>query len=121
MSAESVNYPTTTVTKRVGACGSIHLLFQEDEGAFHKVVIMGDIEKIPCGKCWLEAMGRILTYALRRAIWEGTAEIGIVEQLLNIRCNELPPNKERICSCADAIGKAVKQYLRGEYEKKTGG
>ena len=80
----------------------------ENEDAFHKLYIKGDPGKMPCGGCWLDAMGRLLTYSLRRGIWDGTAGAGIVNQLIHIRCNDLPANEEHISSCADAIGKCVK-------------
>ena len=86
----------------------------EDDNAFHKLFIKGDPDKMPCGGCWLEAMARILTYALRRGIWEGTVNDGVIKQLLNIRCNTLPPNEAHVLSCADAIGKCVQEYLKEE-------
>jgi len=107
-----MDYKTTTIAKKVGSCGNIYCLFLEDEDAFHKVQIKGDIGKMPCGGAWLEGMARILTYSLRRGLWEGSAYSGIVKQLKGIRCNSLVPNEEKICSCADAIGKALDDYLK---------
>ena len=112
-------YKTITITKKVGVCGNIYCLFLENEDAFHKMQIKGDPGKMPCGGCWLDALGRILTYSLRRGIWEGTAGPGIINQLLHIRCNSLPANEEHISSCADAIGKSVKEYLKYEEPKIT--
>ena len=114
-----MDYKITTICKKVGACGNIYCLFLEDEDAFHKVQIKGDIGKMPCGRCWLEAMARILTYALRRGLWEGSTDQGIIKQLKGIRCNSLPANAEHITSCSDAIGKALDEYLKIEETAKT--
>lgn len=112
------DYKTVTISKKIGACGHIYCLFMEDENAFHKLHIKGDPGKMPCGGCFLEALGRVLTYALRRGIWEGSVNKGLINQLLNIRCNDLPVNAEHICSCPDAIGKSIKEYLKYEEPKK---
>lgn len=105
-------YKTVTIIRKVGSCGTITLRFLEDEEAFHRVFITGDGGKMKCNPMWLEALARMLTYALRRGIWEGTVSEGIIKQLCNIRCNEVSANKEHICSCSDAIGKATKEYLK---------
>jgi hypothetical protein len=55
---------------------------------------------------------------LRRSLWEGTTERGIVKQLLNQRCPSAIPNKEHIVSCADAIGRAVLDYVKKEEKAK---
>lgn len=107
-------YKTITIMKKMGGCGNITLRFLEDEDAFHRVFITGSGGKMLCNPSWLEALSRLLTYALRRGIWEGTASDGIIKQLCNIRCNEIGANKEHICSCMDAVGKATKEYLKLE-------
>ncbi len=98
--------------RKVG-CGAIYCIFVEDEGAFYNLIIKGDNAKeTPCGESWLNAMGRILTYALRRSIWEGDTQRAIVKQLLNNRCNMAAANKDHIVSCPDAIGRMVLEYLK---------
>lgn len=105
-------YKTITIFKKVGSCGTINLRFLEDDNAFHRVFITGDADKMKCNPMWLEALSRMLTYALRRGIWEGTTDEGIIKQLTNIRCNEVSANQDHICSCPDAIGKACREYLK---------
>jgi len=109
-----MDYKTITITKKIGACGNLYCVFMEDEGAFHKLKIYGDAGKMPCGGCFLDAIGRILTYGLRRGIFEGTVNAGLVNQLLHIRCNSLAINADHLTSCMDGIGKSVKEYLKYE-------
>lgn len=106
-----IEYTTTTIHKTVG-CGSIYCLFLEREGAFHKMFIRGDcVKETPCGESWFSSIAKLLTYALRRSIWEGNTKEAIVKQLLGHRCNMATPNKEHIVSCPDAIARAVLQYM----------
>ena len=113
-------FDSITMHRKIG-CGNIYVIFLEEEGAFQNIIIKGDNAKeTPCGESWFNAMGRILTYALRRSIWEGDTQRAIVKQLLNNRCNLVIPNKDHIVSCSDAIGRMVLEYLkaRGLYEEK---
>lgn len=106
------DYPTLTIKKQVG-CGSVYTIFLEESGAFKRIMIRGDMcKEAPCGSSWFDALAAILTFSLRRALWEGTVDKGIIKHLKNHRCNMALPNKEHISSCPDAIGKAVEQYLR---------
>ena len=115
-------FDSITMSRKVG-CGNIYAIFVEDEGEFHNLILKGDMcREAPCGESWFSALGRILTYALRRSIWEGQTQKAIVKQLLNNRCNVTIPNQEHIVSCSDAIGKMVLEYLKArnlhEEEKK---
>ena len=116
-------YEAITMFRKVG-CGSIFCIFNETEGEFYNLIIKGDNAKSgPCGESWLNAMGSILTFALRRSMWEGTAQRAIVKHLLNHRCQVVLPNKEHIVSCSDAIGRMVLEYIKArgldeEEEKK---
>ena len=107
------DYHTITIQKQVG-CGHIYLRFlEEEEGAFHKLMISGDMAKeAPCGESWLNAIASLLTFALRRSIWEGTTQRAIIRQLCGQRCNMAKLNQEHIVSCSDAIGKAVLEYIK---------
>jgi hypothetical protein len=60
----------------------------------------------------MNAIASILTYALRRSLWEGNTQKAIVRHLLNHRCNMAIPNKEHITSCSHAIGVMVLEYLK---------
>ena len=105
-------FDSLTLSRKVG-CGQIYCIFNEDEGAFDNLIIKGDNAKeIPCGEAWMNTMAKILTYALRRSVWEGDTKRAIVKQLLNHRCNNVFPNKEHIVSCPDAIGRMVLEYLK---------
>jgi thiazole synthase ThiGH ThiG subunit len=106
------DYLTYTIKKRVG-CGAVYCLFMEDEGAFYKLFVKGNNAKeTPCGEAMLNTLAKILTFALRRGFWEGSIDRGILKQLKNERCNMAVPNKEGVVSCADAIGKAVSDYIQ---------
>jgi len=108
------DYNTLTFYKKVG-CGSIYCIFMEDEGVFYRLVIRGDMTKeTPCGEVWFNSISRILTYALRRGLWEDTAEDGIVKQLCQKtdKCYGYVPNEEHILHCADAIGRCVNEYVK---------
>lgn len=114
-------FESITIHRKIG-CGNIYCIFVENDGDFMYLIIKGDNAKeAPCGEVWFSAMGRILTYALRRSIYEGDSKRAIVKQLLNNRCNMIIPNAEHIVSCPDAIGKMVLEYLkaRGVDEEET--
>ena len=107
-----MKYKSITISKKVSPCGHIHCIFLEEEGVFHRLFIKGAMTReTPCGEAFLDPIAKILTYAMRRGLWEKNIEKGIVKQLLNVRCNSTIPNKEHICSCSDAIGKSVKEYI----------
>jgi hypothetical protein len=124
------DYSTITMTRKVG-CGAVYCLFIEEDGAFHKLFIRGDNAKeTPCGESWLNSLAAILTYALRRSVWEGTSKKAIVKHLLNHRCNNPTRNwqtKEESLSCSHAIGIMVLEYLKArnldviEEEKEEAG
>lgn len=105
-------YEAITMFRKVG-CGSVYCIFNEEEGEFYNLIIKGDNAKeAPCGESWFNSLGAILTYALRRSLWEGTAQRALVKHLLNHRCQVVIPNKEHIVSCSDAIGRMVLEYLK---------
>ena len=107
-------YKTLTFCKYVG-CGKIYVLFLEDDDIFYRLDIRGDMEKsTDCGQVWFNSIARILTYALRHGLWEGTAEEGIIKQLCHKtdKCYGYVPNEEHILHCADAIGRTVNEYVK---------
>jgi len=107
-------YNNITFSKKVG-CGSIYCIFVEDENTFHRVFIRGDMAReTPCGEIWLNTVARLLTYSLRRGLWEDTVKDGIIKQLMykSEKCQGYVPNKEKITSCADAIGRCVLEYAK---------
>ena len=105
-------YDSITMYRNVG-CGAIYCIFNEQEGEFYNLIIKtGNTREAPCGESWFNSLAAILTYALRRSVWEGTAKQAIVRHLLNHRCNTIIPNKEHIVSCSHAIGIMVLEYLK---------
>lgn len=104
-------FNSITFSKKVG-CGRIYVIINESEGAFDNLIIRGsNAKEATCGEVWMNAMAKILTYALRRSVWEGTTRRAIVKQLLNHKCYGLP-NEDKTTSCPDAIGKIVLEYLK---------
>ena len=105
-------YEAITMSRKV-SCGNIFCIFNENEGEFYNLIIKGDNTKeAPCGESWLNALAALLTYALRRSMWEGNAQRAIVKHLLGHRCQNVVANADHIVSCADAIGKMVLEYLK---------
>lgn len=102
-----------TIAQKVGSCGTIYCIFVEGgEGEFKKLFIKGAMGKnTPCGESWLEPIAKILTFALRRSLFEGTVDRGIIRQLKGVRCNNISPNKDHIISCSDAIASILVKYL----------
>lgn len=108
-----MTYKTITLCRKVGGCGTLYALFLEDDGAFYRLQLKGAMSRsTPCGEAWLSPMAKILTFAMRRSIFEGSVQRGIIKQLRHERCNNCPPNKDHVVSCADAIGSMVEEYLR---------
>lgn len=122
-------YKNITIMKNVG-CGELSCVFEEDEGAFHRlrIVLRGEKKFIVCPDCkkeiigeykhceeiWFDVASKIITFGLRRGIWEGTFEQGLLKHLLNktFKCKRYTPNKDNICSCPDAIGESVSKYCQ---------
>lgn len=111
-----------TLQKRVG-CGHLYLTFIEHKnGHFYKLLIDGTMTKeSPCGSSWLNAIARILTYAIRRSTEEDEKSKkkdfkqtslfhGIIKQLIGHHCNRKSMVTES--SCASAIAMGIKDYIR---------
>lgn len=108
-------YDSITMFRKVG-CGSIYCIFNEQEGEFYNLIIKGDMARdTPCGESFMSAIASVLTFALRRSIWEGNAQKAIIKHLLNHRCNNPIRDwqtKEVVSSCSHAIGIMVLEYLK---------
>lgn len=106
------NHESLTMFRKVG-CGNVYCIFSENDGEFYNLIIKGDMARnTPCGESWLSAIASVLTYALRKSLWEGTAQKAIIKHLLNHRCNMAVPNIDHITSCSDAIGRMVLEYIK---------
>lgn len=104
--------PTITIRKEV-PCGHLYCIFIENDDTFHRLHIKGDMAReCPCGESWFNAIGKLVTYAMRRSIWEGNTEDGVIKQLLGQRCPSYRANKEHIQSCSDAIARCVLEYSK---------
>jgi len=104
--------PCITISEKVG-CGYVYLLIETKNGIFDKLTIKGTMAKsCDCGESFLQAIGKILTFSIRRAIKEGTLEEGILNHLKGHRCN-IPIYKGSL-SCVDGIAKGMKKFFENE-------
>jgi len=94
-------------------CGALYVTINEDEkGLFELFNTMGKAGG--CAASQSEAIGRLVSLAWR----SGIPPEEVIKQLIGIRCHKphgIGPNKT--LSCADAIAKAIKMYLEGDYTK----
>ena len=89
------------------SCGNLYVTINEDEkGPLEVFARLG--KSGGCLASYTEAIGRLVSLALR----SGVDPNSIVRQLTGIRC-PLPIlfGKDRVLSCSDAIGQALKKYL----------
>ncbi len=103
--------PLTTkgVTRQISTgCGRLYITINEDEmGLCELFASMG--KSGGCATSQTEATGRLVSLALRA----GVAPTSIVDQLKGIRCpNPNWVSGSAIYSCADAIARALDDYLR---------
>jgi len=105
-----------TTTKIATGCGNLYITINEDEQGQPFEVFMHMGKAGGCAMSQLEAIGRLLSLALRSGI-----EIGsIVEQLRGIRCPSPSWEKGgRIFSCSDAIARAIEQRAQDAKQKKS--
>ena len=97
-----------TTTKINTGCGSLYVTINEDEQGLPFEVFMQMGKAGGCAMSQLEAIGRLVSLALRSGI-----EINsIIEQLRGIRCPSPSWEKGgRIFSCSDAIARAIERQL----------
>jgi ribonucleoside-diphosphate reductase alpha chain len=98
-----------TTTKISTGCGNLYITINEDEHNLPFEVFMQMGKAGGCAASQLEAIGRLVSLALR----SGIDPKPIIEQLKGIRCPS--PSWEnggtRIFSCADAIARALERRL----------
>jgi ribonucleoside-diphosphate reductase alpha chain len=102
----AVTYGTTT--KIATGCGNLYVTINEDEDGLPFEVFMQMGKAGGCAMSQLEAIGRLLSLALRSGIEFNS----VIEQLRGIRCPS--PSWERggrIFSCSDAIARVVERRL----------
>ncbi|MBN1354591.1 MAG: adenosylcobalamin-dependent ribonucleoside-diphosphate reductase, partial [Candidatus Omnitrophica bacterium] len=102
----NVTYGTTT--KIATGCGNLYVTINEDEKGLPFEVFMQMGKAGGCAMSQLEAIGRLLSLALRSGIELNS----VIEQLKGIRCPS--PSWERggrIFSCSDAIARVIEKQL----------
>jgi ribonucleoside-diphosphate reductase alpha chain len=106
---------TGTTSKITTGCGNLYITINEDEEGNPFEVFMQMGKAGGCAASQLEAIGRLVSLALR----SGMDLKSIIDQLRGIRCPSPSWSKDgRIFSCADAIARVIE--LRLMKEKKPG-
>ena len=104
------NVTVGTTTKIATGCGNLYVTINVDEKALPFEVFMSMGKAGGCAMSQLEALGRLVSLALRSGI-EATA---IIEQIRGIRCPSPSWEKGgRIFSCSDAIARVLERRLQG--------
>ena len=104
-----------TSTKITTGCGNLYITINEDEQGRPFEVFMQMGKAGGCAASQLEAIGRLVSLALRSDV-----DIkSIIDQLLGIRCPSPSWSKDgRIFSCADAIARVIESCLNKKTESK---
>ena len=102
------NVTVGTTTKIATGCGNLYVTINVDEKGLPFEVFMSMGKAGGCAMSQLEALGRLVSLALRSGI-EATA---IIEQIRGIRCPSPSWEKGgRIFSCSDAIARVLERRL----------
>lgn len=105
-----------TTTKIATGCGNLYITINEDEQGQPFEVFMHMGKAGGCAMSQLEAIGRLVSLALRSGIEYNS----IAEQLRGIRCPSPSWEKGgRIFSCSDAIARAIEHRFQDAKGKKS--
>ncbi|MCM8760633.1 MAG: TSCPD domain-containing protein, partial [Candidatus Omnitrophica bacterium] len=109
------NVTVGTTTKIATGCGNLYVTINVDEKGLPFEVFMSMGKAGGCAMSQLEAIGRLVSLALRSGI-EATS---IIEQIRGIRCPSPSWEKGgRIFSCSDAIARVLERRLQGSSKSK---
>lgn len=98
-----------TTTKISTGCGTLYVTINEDEKGMPFEVFMSMGKAGGCAMSQLEAIGRLVSLALR----SGLDAMSIAEQLRGIRCPSPSWEKGgRIFSCSDAIARVIERRIQ---------
>ncbi len=107
---------TGTTSKIATGCGNLYITINEDEQGLPFEVFMHMGKAGGCAMSQLEAIGRLLSLALRSGIETNS----IIEQLRGIRCPSPSWEKGgRIFSCSDAIARAIERRVQSTKNKNS--
>ncbi|MDP3804317.1 MAG: adenosylcobalamin-dependent ribonucleoside-diphosphate reductase, partial [Candidatus Omnitrophota bacterium] len=105
------NVTVGTTTKIATGCGNLYVTINEDGEGLPFEVFMQMGKAGGCAMSQLEAIGRLLSLALRSGIETNS----IIEQLRGIRCPSPSWEKGgRIFSCSDAIARVIERRLKND-------
>jgi len=105
-----------TTTKIATGCGNLYVTINEDEKKLPFEVFMSMGKTGGCAMSHLEAIGRLVSLALR----SGIETSSIIEQLRGIRCPSPSWEKGgRIFSCSDAIARVVEKRMQEAKSKHS--
>ena len=108
------NVTIGTTTKIATGCGNLYVTINEDENGLPFEVFMSMGKAGGCAMSQLEAIGRLLSLALRSGIETNS----IIEQLRGIRCPSPSWEKGgRIFSCSDAIARVLERRIVASKKK----
>lgn len=109
---------TGTTTKIATGCGNLYVTINEDEKGMPFEVFMSMGKAGGCAMSQLEAIGRLVSLALR----SGLDAMSISEQMRGIRCPSPSWEKGgRIFSCSDAIARVIERRLQRPVAVKQNG
>ncbi len=108
---------TGTTTKIQTGCGNLYVTINEDEQGLPFEVFMQMGKAGGCAMSQLEAIGRLVSLALRSGIEINST----IEQLRGIRCPSPSWAKGgRIFSCSDAIARVIERRLADAKKRRAG-